>query len=237
MDKGMVRSIICWGRELPPTATNNDVRTYLEQLLANVPANDNLFILDEPVAGATSVAASLGITISDEAVVTTVAAKSVLDELDLPETASLAQVHAAIGDFKAASAAKGELARVTAELKAAKEQVVTLSAKSEEEKLNLLVTKYKAKLPPSKEPWFRALAKRHGLEHAEEVARNLKDELPVDVDAAPAVIEEETITAGAGGHPTGAIRKAKVEKIMTELSLEYEPANEELRRREKLARV
>jgi phage I-like protein len=239
MDKETVRCLIRWGAELPATATNNDVRSYITKLIENIPADDNLFILDnEENAAATTVAQRFGIAYADAkdaATIKLVAQKVLLDELDLPETATVAQAHARIGDLKTNA---GEVVQLRSENATLKQKLVTSAAKSDDEKLALLIQSNRKRIPPAKEAWVRAVAQKHGIEHATDVVKNMPEVLP-DSGAAEAETIEQPVpaTTADGGtrrvNEKAAARKARVEKVMRENpKLSYEEASDELYRRD-----
>jgi phage I-like protein len=255
-NKDKARSFIRWGADIPATATNNDVRKLIETYLAAIPADDNLFVFDS--ADGDTVAASLGVTFGDAAPAPAteaepaevVAAKAVLEELELEEGATLAQVQARIVDLRtpAGMIATSVHQAVVAERDELKNQLAQLEATTEEEKLNQLIAANRRKVTPAKEPFVRRMAKSHGLAHAAEVVKNMADALPTEdlAAAAPPPAEPPVDTTQISAtrrvrdkelpvDQESALRKLKVEGIQKEkpeLNLSYAQANEELKRRE-----
>jgi phage I-like protein len=254
-NKEKARDLVRWGATIPSTATNNDVRNLLSKILEQIPGNDDLFIFDNS-AGDT-VAASMGITFGDAAaaaepvpVTEVVAAKAVLEDLELPETATLAQVQAKLVDLRTqpeGMIAASVHAGVVAERDALKTKVAELEAKTDEEKLEQLIATNRRKVTPAKEDFVRRIAKAHGLTHTTEVVKNMADALPAEDLAAkepptPPAVDTTQIAAtrrvGNKDVPVdqgSALRRAKVEAIQKEkpeLKLTYAQANDELKRRE-----
>jgi hypothetical protein len=248
-NKETARSLIQWGANLPVTATNNDVRNYLTNLIEQVPANDDLFVFDN--GSGETVAASLGVTFGEAAAtpdVEVVAAKAVLDELELEAGATLAQVHARIGELRtpAGMVAAAAHQAIVAERDELRNRVAELEAKTEEEKLTQLIAANRRKVPPAKEDFVRRIAAKHGLAHATEVVKNMADVLPAeDLAATPPpsaepAIDTSTIAAtrrvrdkDVPVDQESARRAAKVHAIQKENpKLSYREAADELKRRE-----
>lgn len=252
-DKNTARYLIQWGAELPKTATNNDVREFIGKLLEQVPADDNLFIMDNEPGD--TIAASYGVSYTSEAAAPTtttevVAAKAVLDELELTEGATLAQVHARIGELRTPTdtVAVSVHQAIVAERDALKTQVAQLEAKTDEEKLTQLIAANRRKVTPAKEAFVRRIAKNHGLAHAAEVVKNMADALPAEDIAAAVPLAQPSVDAPIAAtrrlgnkeipvDQESAQRRAKVEAIQKEdpKFASYRAASKELERREAAA--
>lgn len=240
--------ITWWLNLSTATATNKEAREGLLKLAELFPDNEELMVASKAEGEDVTFASMLGVLFGAAPVAATpatetiVANKAVLDELELPETATLAQVHAKIGELRMPSdmVAAPAHAAVVSERDALKTKVAELEATTEEEKLNQLIVANRTKITPAKEPWFRALAKKHGIAHASEVARELKVELPeVPADVTKPIVEPEVRATTDDGRPVderGALRRAKVERYMAEKNIDsYDEANERLRKEERAA--
>lgn len=234
---------------LPITATHNEARAALQTILEAIPADDQMLIIADKAAAAKAIGEVLmpaPAPAPKEQPKETVAAKALLDELELPETATVAQAHARIGELKTRTSQQ-QVEQLRNDLKAAKARITELEAKSDDEKVNALVESNRSKIPPAREPWIRAIAKKHGLEHATEVVKNLKEELPPPPSEKEPKVPEVAPKVAATrrvGHkdipvdPESAIRKAKVEAIQKEDPKkfgDYCAASEELAQREAAA--
>jgi phage I-like protein len=219
-------------------------KSEIEAALAEYPAN--------PEEAAKTDGIDAGVTLGSLVVPpapVVVASKEVLEILELPTDANLATVQAKVIGLKTpvGMVAKADHDKVVAELAAAKTQIATLSAKSEDDKLEALVSANKAKLPPAKEKEIRAIAKAHGLEHATKVVELLEVVHPAQAaakaDESPAPPKEEIATAKVtvGGQERSAIAgsvtlSAKVEahqaaSAKAGKTLTYAQAYDELRTR------
>jgi len=172
MDELMER--LMWFLGLPITATHNDARASLQKILDAVPADDQMLLVAEKRGTAKTIGEALGVS---KPAVVQVAQKAILDELELPETATLAQAHAKVGDLKTSAA---EVVQLRDENKTLKEKLATSSAKTDDDKIALLIQTYRTRVTPAKEAWVRSIAKRHGIEHATEVVKSMAEALPAN---------------------------------------------------------
>lgn len=231
---------------LPITATHNDARTALQKIIEAIPADDQMLILAEKAGDAKTLSQVFGIGSSkDDAKSNLVAAKALLDELELPENATVAQAHARIGELKSAKATNDAVETLRGELKTAKARITELEAKTVDEKISALIESNRKKVTPAKEQWIRSVAKKYGYDHAVEVMKNLKEELPDSTAAGEnnqgaAELQPVAQTMRVGGKdvpvdPEAATRLQKVQAIQKENPEkfgDFAAAADELRRRE-----
>lgn len=240
------RDSVRWWLDLPMTTTNNEMRTHLQRLIDSIPADDKTMAEKAEGAETTTIAQAVGFvdaaTIEKpEAPKEVVAAKALLDELELPETATLAEAHARIGDIKTRTSPE-EVEQLRAENKTLKERVGQLEATTEEEKLTQLIKSNASRITPAKEAWVRSVAKKHGLEHATEVVRNMPEVLPDPTPAKSEVVVEEKVGGGTkreDGRPVNEKAREwnlKVKKHMATNNIaDYEAASDDLRKKEATA--
>jgi phage I-like protein len=220
----------------PTTATGDELRADVNGLLDVIPAGG------EPIAQkADKPTFAEMIAPEPSAPVEIVANKTLLDELELPETATIAQAHARIGELKTRTSPE-DLEQMRAENVRLATRVKELEAKSDDEKLKLLFESNRKKVTPAKEKWLRTVAEKHGFDHVSEIVKALKDELPTTADVVEPPVVETPIAPKerADGRPVNqkaAERHAKVMKLAASKSITYEAANEELRREERAAAV
>lgn len=226
--EGLLQSLKWW-LNLKTTTTNNELKAELTKVVNSIPADDQLVYAKadgEPdqtfaeAAGYTPIGAPGEENVEPEIV----AAKAVLDELELEEGATLAQVQARIGELKAPAGAvePTEFERVQNELTAAKAELEQIKATSDEDKLTQLIAANRTKVTPAREPFIRRIAKAHGIEHAKEVIANMREELPKpnaalsDVSVDEPIVASTTHRVGTDELPVSeesATLRAKVEKF------------------------
>jgi phage I-like protein len=236
-----------WWLNLKTTTTNNELRVELQKLMEAIPADDNMAIA-EKAGDATTIAEAAGyvekasVAATDAAAPSVVANKTLLDELELPETATLAQTHARIGELKTRTSPE-DVDKMREDLKTMSARVKELEAKSDDEKLKLLFETNRNKVTPAKEKWLRTVAQKNGYDHVMAIVKELKEELPTTASGAEPKIDDavpvvaERAPDGRRVNQKAAERHAKVMKLAAEKKLTYDAANEELRSQEAIAAV
>jgi phage I-like protein len=210
MDELMER--LLYFLNLPLTATADNVLAELKKLEAAITPGTGMLLASEKHAGRKTIAELVA---QKTAITDLVAAQPLLDELELPATASVAQAHAKIGEMKTAA---GEVEQLRAELKTAKEKLAAAEVKTDEDKLTILIQQNRKKVPPAKEAWLRQVARKHGIEHATEVVKNWAEVLP-DATAAeaagaesPVAVANQTVRIGARDVPVDADSALRLER-------------------------
>lgn len=235
---------------LKTTSTNNEVRAELQKVLNSIPADDQLIYAKAAGETDKTLAELAGCApLSAAKPPDAIASKAVLDELELPETATLAQIQAKVIEMKspAGMVPAAKLAETETQLQAARAEIDTLKTTGAKEQLEKLIVANRKKIPPAKESAFRELAAKHGIAHAGEVLKFMKEELP-SAEAAqstPAGTTVPEVETQAGKtmrvgqkdvpvDPDSATRAAKVRAIQKEdpKFADYRVATQELERRE-----
>jgi hypothetical protein len=211
---------------LATTSTNNELRTELAKVLGVIPQNDDMVIApqgEQTTAAKKTLLEFIGLF---KAVAGAIDTKSILGELELADNATLAQVQAKVASLKLDHPDQAEFEQLSAKVKELETENATLKTSGSKDALEQLVASNKAKLPPAKETWFRALVAKHGIDHGREVLKNLEEVKPrkqaegTEPTFVPTTTGE-TKTVSFGGKdvpvdPDSLVIKAKVEAIQRE---------------------
>jgi len=106
-------------------------------------------------------------------------ARELMALLELPEDAPLAQARASLGMLQTPGdmVARTEYEALQAELAKAHEEKSQARQQTLDQQIDALIAANRAKVPPYREPWFRAVAAKN-LQEAKDLLPHLKEELP-----------------------------------------------------------